>query len=248
MTGSACNAILGNEAEISYLDGLGSDGSVQGDQIAPDDGGLADGDATRDGDPPVDPSCDAAFCSNFDPPRDVAPFGWSGQTVTGTSMATTTAQHTTPPFGLRVSGTPSEPPRLLRRDIARSGPATWAFDMLIGATPRGAFPAATRVFDITCAAQETLELVIDNNGGVTWERQGSVLSVAIGPTLPMNEWRRFTLSIAPPQCALTVSGQATAYMLDCSCTTLETARLGSSPTTGASAGPWELFFDQVIMR
>lgn len=143
---TACNAIIGNEAELTYdgLPGVPIDGSSDGSPDPTDAEAALDADATADvaadgaldgGGDGARPPCDGAvFCSDFDPPWDVAPFyGWSDGTATDAQLV---SDATTAPFALEITTNDPGVPRVLHvGSLAVDEPASYAFDVRIVGAP-----------------------------------------------------------------------------------------------------------------
>ena len=130
---AACNAILGNDASITYVDGdaQATDGRPD---TATDTGAGADGDAGIDVASLIDvlvPSCgDADFCANFDPPNDMPPFGFTQ--VVPASAFPLDMRNVSPPNSVRVesaAGSNGLGPTL--RESMDGGSLTLAFQLYV---------------------------------------------------------------------------------------------------------------------
>jgi len=241
---AACNAILGNEASITYVDGdaiAGPDREAAADDVAAD-GTAAPGDAADAGDLPPNPDvpCDAAaFCADFDPPSATIPYGWREARPNDASVFhTDNVFFVTPPNGLRVSLFSGETSRWLATDIDGGRP----FDFFVDVNLPSVGTGTIQILQIACHPSATLRIAIDQSGGLSLsDTQGTVL----GPVLPFGQWVRFGLRISATDTVLRLSGPlAASVSLPRSCLGPFTVSMGVIVPSGA-ASSWTILFDRV---
>jgi hypothetical protein len=247
----ACNAIVGNEADLTYVDedaGL-PDARTDGDGALGADGGDAglDGQADAQPDALVAACGDAAaaFCADFDPPYGPPAYGFS--TATDPAPKTTGTTFTTPPFSLdvMVSAKDDAPAQFVQ--LATSSPVlgSWEFDVQVLEVPNGPTSGAT-IFELLCKPDELVRLALMDKTvhlqSVDFN-SGTVRTSRAGPTLSTAKWTHLSVEVGTSTVTLRVNGAERTFVPE-SCSSPIRVSLGMVPFSGGpSGGRWRILFD-----
>jgi hypothetical protein len=239
---AACNAILGNDASITYVDG---DALAPGDRRDGEDAFADAADASeRDASAPdPDVPCDAAaFCSDFDPPFASIPFGWAEARPNDAAVfPTDNTDFVTAPNALALSLQTGETGRWLATEIDGGRPFAFIFDVFVRAVGSGSI----ELLQIACRSPGTIRLLIDENG--TLSLQVDTQTTAGPGIVPVRQWMRLALVVSESQTILDVLGpQQASLEVARSCQGPFTTSLGILVHSGlASSLPWTVLFDRV---
>ena len=252
---AACNAILGNESSITYVDddatAPGRDGSAEGaGEEASTDGGREADAAAADGDaafpPDTDIRCDAAiFCSDFDPPSplDMTPYGWDSEYPSDSGRLDTT-DRVTLPNSLRFDFPTNNSYRAVTKSFFDAGrPLGVYFDFFVRTSGGGALD----LLEVVCkqAGNVTVRVKIDATGTTSLELGTKEVK---GPVVPSGMWRRIVLTLDTSDISMFVVGPASfPVSLGESCTPSFVVSLGPSAWEVTDGGfkPWTVLFDKV---
>lgn len=252
---AACNAILGNEDAITYVEGdaasPGGDGSTEGagqEGGSTDGGGGGDADAAApDGDAAFDAAstdipCDASiFCSDFDPPFADTPYGWDTEYPID-SGAIDTVNSVTPPNSLRFDFPTATSYRSVNKTLDAGRPFSVYFDVFVRTRGSG----AVDLLEVVCkqASTTTVRVKLDSTG-TPWLEMG--MQQVQGTLVPTGQWQRIVLTIGNTKVSMLVVGPAdVSVVLNQSC--LGPFVVGLGPEAYEADGgfqPWTLLFDKV---
>ena len=236
----ACNAILGNAESIEYVDG---DAIAPGPRDGADDdsssvdGGEIDAAESLDAEPDTNVSCDSAvFCSDFDPPLDVAPWGFTNAVPNNGPAFGIDGTNVTPPNSLRIARSASDQqPHYLNYVVDRGRPFTVMFDVRVR-TVNG----FADLLQVTCRPSPTTMRVGINSVGQVYLAEGAV--TATGPMVPLDQWLRIVFTVHQSSTTLYVYGASSTPMsLTRSCLPPFGISLGIMSQTA----PWTALFDRV---
>jgi hypothetical protein len=247
----ACNAILGNEADVTYVDddaglpGALPDGEVDGALAADAGDGDGQADALPDAQVAVCSDADAAFCADFDPPYGPPAYGFS--TATDPAPTTTGTTFTTPPFSLDVivSAADDAPAQFVQLTTSSAVVGSWEFDVQVLEVPSGAAPGAT-IFELLCKPDELVRLALVDSTVYLQSvdfNSGTVHMSHAGPTLSTPTWTHLSVDVGTSTVVLRVNGAERAFVPQ-SCSSPIRVSLGTVRFSGGPAGGrWRILFD-----
>jgi hypothetical protein len=230
---------------VDATDGPGGSDGGAGDassDAVPADGAPTDADA---GTTPYDAACDGArFCSDFDPPLDVVPFGWETSSGPSTSFALTTSD-ITPPYALALSAKVADDPIYL--GLAPNGrpPTNWSWSMKVVATAGAGGADDLHVFELDCSGGQTIKVKVNSaTAGVKLESNEMDQADYLG--LVEGTWQTLSVVADGTHASLALDNVAVGFPIPAACAPPLVVRFGFVELGGTDVGLlWKVDFDRV---
>jgi hypothetical protein len=192
--------------------------------------------------------CDAAaFCSDFDPPQHVVPFGWQTAIPSNpdASVFVTDPSSISPPNSLRIDLTPSDTYRFLEHPVSGSTPVSFLFKLYVDAGGGG----DVSMFEVRCgpAFATSIRAGIDQAGRA---KLSFDTSDDLGAIVPTKTWLDIVVTITNTDTTLFVIGAFSSKMKRSgTCDGPYAVRIGF-PNIGAldRQGTWSVLFDNVRVK